>query len=189
MELLRTKRRFLRTVIAKGLSTLDVLLADSTTPVSKLQEVPELIVAKNAQLIGLDHEVQATLHDDELEADLTTSYEYDEKVIHAKTRVHLATASRPPNIAAHSVSTARPNNAPFTSKPQDAAISASTVASVSRFAPAQLRSPSHDSQSDLESAIGKQTPLVDPHPVPQSTQERSHVSVSFPKTFQCHSVA
>ncbi|KAH7968439.1 hypothetical protein HPB52_008418 [Rhipicephalus sanguineus] len=49
-------------------------------------------------------------------------------------RVRLATESRPPNIPEPSVSTARPNNAPLASKPQDAAISASTAASVSCIA-------------------------------------------------------
>ncbi|KAH7983240.1 hypothetical protein HPB52_010410 [Rhipicephalus sanguineus] len=44
----------------------------------KLQGVLDLIVAKNAQLIGFDNDIQDTLHDDEFEADLTTADEYDE---------------------------------------------------------------------------------------------------------------
>lgn len=44
--------------------TLDALLADSATLAGKLQEVFELIVAKNAQLIDFGNEIQAN----ELEA-------------------------------------------------------------------------------------------------------------------------
>ncbi|KAH7947110.1 hypothetical protein HPB52_007541 [Rhipicephalus sanguineus] len=66
-----TKCRFFRTVITKGLSTLDALLADFSTPAGKLQEVLELIVANNARLINFDNEIQAVL----------TAYEYDEKCI------------------------------------------------------------------------------------------------------------
>lgn len=58
----------------------------SQTRPGKLQGVLDLIVAKNAQLIGFDNDIQDTLHDDEFEADLTTAYEYEE-VSYAQTTV------------------------------------------------------------------------------------------------------
>ncbi|KAH7940377.1 hypothetical protein HPB52_023564 [Rhipicephalus sanguineus] len=71
MDQLHTKRRLARKVITKGLSTLDALLTDLTTPAGKLQDVLALIVVKNAPLINLDSEIQAALHYDDLEADQT----------------------------------------------------------------------------------------------------------------------
>ncbi|KAH7943786.1 hypothetical protein HPB52_011737 [Rhipicephalus sanguineus] len=108
MDQLRTKRGFIRTAITKALSTLDALLADSTTPAGRLQEILDLIVVKYAQLVHFDSEIQAALHDDELEADLTTAYEYEEKVSYAQTRVRRATAPRPPTPPASVPVTASP---------------------------------------------------------------------------------
>ncbi|KAH7943788.1 hypothetical protein HPB52_011739 [Rhipicephalus sanguineus] len=108
MDQLRTKRGFVRTAITKALSTLDALLADSTTPAGRLQEILDLIVVKYAQLVHFDSEIQAALHDDELEADLTTAYEYEEKVSYAQTRVRRATAPRPPTPPASVPVTASP---------------------------------------------------------------------------------
>ncbi|KAH7946866.1 hypothetical protein HPB52_005218 [Rhipicephalus sanguineus] len=104
------KPGFVRTAITKALSTLDALLADSTTPAGRLQEILDLIVVKNAQLIHFDSEIQAALHDDDLEADLTTAYEYEEKVSHAQTRVRRATAPRPPTPPASVPVTASPTS-------------------------------------------------------------------------------
>ncbi|KAH7946561.1 hypothetical protein HPB52_001323 [Rhipicephalus sanguineus] len=83
MDQLRTKRSFARTAITKALSTFDALLADSTTLPGRLKEILGLIVIKNAQLIHFDSEIQAALHDDEVEAYLTTAYEYEEKASYA----------------------------------------------------------------------------------------------------------
>ncbi|KAH7943210.1 hypothetical protein HPB52_006522 [Rhipicephalus sanguineus] len=120
MDQLRTKRGFVRTAITKALSTLDALLADSTTPTGRLQEILDLIVVKNAQLVHFDSEIQAALHDDELEADLTTAYEYEEKVSYAQTRVRRATAPRPPTPPASVPVTASPTS--VTSGPPDLSI-------------------------------------------------------------------
>ncbi|KAH7947241.1 hypothetical protein HPB52_008566 [Rhipicephalus sanguineus] len=80
MDQLRTKVGSARTAITKALSTLDAVLADSTSPAGRLQEILDLIEVKHAQLIHFDSEIYAALHDDELEADLTTACEYEEKV-------------------------------------------------------------------------------------------------------------
>ncbi|XP_049276084.1 uncharacterized protein LOC125760267 [Rhipicephalus sanguineus] len=53
MDQLRTKRGFARTTITKAISTLDALLADSTTPAGRLQEILDLIVVANSPSPGL----------------------------------------------------------------------------------------------------------------------------------------
>ncbi|XP_037502725.1 uncharacterized protein LOC119377230 [Rhipicephalus sanguineus] len=110
MDQLRPKRGFGRTGITKALSTLDALLANSTTPAGRLQEILDLIVVKNAQLVRFDTEIQVALHDDELEADLTIAYEYEEKVSYAQTRVRRATEPGPPIPPASVPVTASPTS-------------------------------------------------------------------------------
>ncbi|KAH7939179.1 hypothetical protein HPB52_008074 [Rhipicephalus sanguineus] len=61
----------------------------------RLQEILDLIVVKNAQLVHFDSEIEAALHDDDLEADLTTAYEYEEKVSYAQTRVRRGPRRQP----------------------------------------------------------------------------------------------
>ncbi|KAH7947238.1 hypothetical protein HPB52_008558 [Rhipicephalus sanguineus] len=100
MDQLRTKRGFARTAITKALSTLDALLTDLTTPDGMLPEILDLIVA--------------ALHDDELEAELTTAYEYEEKVSYAQTRVRRATEPWPPTPPASVPVTASPTSEPLT---------------------------------------------------------------------------
>ncbi|XP_037514124.1 uncharacterized protein LOC119390576 [Rhipicephalus sanguineus] len=146
MDQLRTKRGFVRTAITKALSTLDALLADSTTPAGRLQEILDLSVVKNAQLVHFDSEIQAALHDDELEADLTTAYEYEEKVSYAQTRVRRATAPWYPTPPASVPVSASPTSEPLASTSTQVANSPSpdisTPTPPSRIALPKLHIPS-----------------------------------------------
>ncbi|KAH8026261.1 hypothetical protein HPB51_017799 [Rhipicephalus microplus] len=54
------------------------------TPVHRLQELIEITVAKHAHLTTFDKDIQAALHGEDLEADLTAVSEYEDRVICAK---------------------------------------------------------------------------------------------------------
>ncbi|KAH7958900.1 hypothetical protein HPB49_006366 [Dermacentor silvarum] len=64
----------------KAISTIDALLSDEATPVWVQHQQLELVLAKQAELIEFDRAIQDTLTDADLEADLTTVFEYEEKV-------------------------------------------------------------------------------------------------------------
>ncbi|KAH8018312.1 hypothetical protein HPB51_002293 [Rhipicephalus microplus] len=87
--------------ITKAISTLDTLLADSTTPAHRLQELIDIIVAKHTYFITFDKDIQATLHGKDLEVDLTTASEYEDRVICAKGRVRRATKPQSPTPPAY----------------------------------------------------------------------------------------
>ncbi|KAH7977361.1 hypothetical protein HPB49_000945 [Dermacentor silvarum] len=79
MEQLRTKRGFVRRAITKAISTIDALLSDEATPVRVLHQHLELVLVKQAELVEFDRAIQETLKDADLEADLATAFEYEQK--------------------------------------------------------------------------------------------------------------
>lgn len=66
MEQLRTKRRFVRTVITMCASALDTLLVDEDSPVSTLLQHSNLTSAKQADHSAFDRAIPNTFHDDAL---------------------------------------------------------------------------------------------------------------------------
>ncbi|KAH8034397.1 hypothetical protein HPB51_023645 [Rhipicephalus microplus] len=100
----RVQCGFYRTAITKAISTLDTLLADSMTPAHRLQELIDIIVAKHAHLITFDKGIQAALHGEDLH--LTTTNEYEDRVICAQARVRRATA--PVSVAVTTTSRSDP---------------------------------------------------------------------------------
>lgn len=96
MDQLGVQRGFYRTAITKAISTLDTLLADSMTPAHRLQGLIDIIVAKHTHLITSDDDIQAVLHGEVLEADLTTASKYEDRVMCAKGRVRCTNEPQPP---------------------------------------------------------------------------------------------
>ncbi|KAH7933562.1 hypothetical protein HPB49_013920 [Dermacentor silvarum] len=96
MQQLRAKRGFVRRAITKAISTIGALLPDEVTPLRVLHLHLELILAKQAELVEFDRAIQETLTDADLEADLTTDFQYEQKVSFTKTSARLATELHPP---------------------------------------------------------------------------------------------
>ncbi|KAH7954235.1 hypothetical protein HPB49_016793 [Dermacentor silvarum] len=108
MEQLSSKRGFVRRAITRAISPIDPLLSDEATPVRVLHQHLELVLAKQAELVEFDRAIQETLTDTDLEADLTTAFEYEQKVSFTKTSVRLATKPRPPILAGPTAQLASP---------------------------------------------------------------------------------
>lgn len=114
MEQPQTKHGFLHTTITKAISTLNTLFENHL----------EFIVYEHAELIALDQEIQTMLNDVDVEADVATAFEYDQKVSFAKSVVRRTTQSHPPTLPISFTLTTRPFVAPLTSPPQHIAICA-----------------------------------------------------------------
>ncbi|KAH7974958.1 hypothetical protein HPB49_022054 [Dermacentor silvarum] len=64
----------------KAISTIDALQSDEATAVRLLHQHLELVLAKQAELVEFDRAIRETLTDADLEADLTTAFEYEQQL-------------------------------------------------------------------------------------------------------------
>ncbi|KAH7973617.1 hypothetical protein HPB49_003088 [Dermacentor silvarum] len=116
-EQLRTKRGFLRMAntkaITKAISAIDALLTDEAAAVWLLHQHLKLALVKQADFVEFDRAIRETLTDADLEADLTTAFEY-EQVSFTKTSVGLATEPRPPILPCPTAQLVSPVRSPYT---------------------------------------------------------------------------
>lgn len=88
MDHLRYRRGVIRVAVTRSLSSLDVLLQQQPDlSATDLQTHFDFLQQKATELHQLDKEIFDAVDDEELENEMTTAQDYEEKISHQSTRV------------------------------------------------------------------------------------------------------
>ncbi|XP_077557390.1 uncharacterized protein LOC144172577 [Haemaphysalis longicornis] len=133
MDKVRRHRGAVRAAITKGIATIESLLLDPATPAVAFQGPLNLVNMRYEEMKALDQKIKEGLSEEDFEADLVASWDYDAKVVDIQARVEFATrpADTPHAVAGGSRTGDRPDDASSTSLRQPAV---SPVIASTRFA-------------------------------------------------------